>query len=64
MTDWDESDLDKLVYMDVMRCARCGKNHRHLAFYPLTNPSDEFDYFGVCPVLWQPVLMAIEEQDE
>lgn len=45
----------------VYRCARCGNDHPAVQFSPLTNASDEWSFWGVCPELKEPILLCKEE---
>ncbi len=42
----------------VRQCQRCGQDHE-MDFAPLANPVDEYAWWGMCPVIEQPVLLAI-----
>lgn len=45
----------------VRNCQRCGQDH-FMKFAPLTNPADEWDHWGMCPITTQPVLMRFVEE--
>lgn len=42
----------------VRNCQRCGEDHE-VAFHPLTNPSDHFNFWAFCPVVRQPLMLSI-----
>lgn len=42
----------------VINCARCGADH-DVNFIPLTNPPDQYDWWGMCPNLHEPILMSV-----
>lgn len=46
--------------VEVERCQRCGLDHK-VSFSRLNNPTDEWDWFGYCPVNSQPLLMRASE---
>lgn len=50
---------DPDVWADVKSCARCGGDHLRVPFGRLTHPFDDFDHWGVCPTLGQPISMKI-----
>ena len=45
----------------VKGCQRCGTDHE-IEFRHLTNPADEWNWWGVCPVTNEPVLMRFVEE--
>lgn len=45
--------------VDISNCARCGEDHEQMIFSLLANASDEWKYFGMCPVTDQPVMLRI-----
>ncbi len=52
----------------VNNCARCGSNHE-VEFRPFTRfhiePDESvFPYWGMCPVLYEPILMRIKTKEE
>lgn len=54
----------KIMYIDVKSCARCGQDHDHVLFQAFTKPilnaeMDEllFLYWGMCPILAEPILL-------
>lgn len=42
----------------VRCCQRCGQDHE-LVFKPLSNPADLFTHWSLCPLLQEPVLLAV-----
>lgn len=49
-------------YIDVRDCRRCGADHDHVLFQQLSNPIDgKWKWWGMCPVLSQPVLLGVVE---
>lgn len=38
-------------------CQRCGQDHSKLKFQPLTNPVDSFEWWALCPVTQEPILL-------
>lgn len=53
---------DDYMYVDVRDCARCGGDHDHVIFKPLRNAADEWDWWGTCPALGQPIFVKVIEQ--
>lgn len=50
--------------VDVKSCQRCGKDHDAMLFMPLSNPIDEYAWWGLCVETGQPVLLCdIVEED-
>jgi hypothetical protein len=43
--------------MDVRSCARCGGDHGTLTFYRLARPAKDFEWWTLCPVTSEPILM-------
>lgn len=56
--------MDRSFLIDVKVCARCGGEHRNLMFRSLSNPADDWVFWGTCPVLREPVLLKMEQIDE
>lgn len=52
----------KGISVDVRKCQRCGEDHDRVEFRPLFNPADEFTYYGQCPNVTQPILLAIRKK--
>ena len=52
------------IKVDIKRCARCGKNHKQLVFKEFTYPPKVYSYWGMCPVVKEPVLMEIFDTDD
>lgn len=48
---------NKYMESSVSNCSRCGKDHATVAFTRLTNPTDEWIWWGFCPVLAEPILL-------
>lgn len=53
---------DEVHPLNLERCARCGNDHRGLAFYPLHNPPPHITHWALCPKLGQPILMTIRDE--
>ena len=53
---WNKGDFN----VTVRNCARCGKDHVGMTFHQLSNPTDEWKYWGTCWKTKQPVLLKIE----
>lgn len=45
--------------MRNVQCARCGQTHASLEAKPLSNPSDGFEWFAMCPVKNEPIRLAV-----
>lgn len=54
-------ELAGKLMVDVKKCQRCGSDHHGMIFERLSNPVDEFTFYGFCPTNGQPVLMQIRE---
>lgn len=60
-------EILEIIYLDKL-CLRCGTRHSE-HFYRLNNPLDFFNYYSICSVTGQPVLLgyfgvdAPEEQE-
>jgi hypothetical protein len=49
------------ITIDVVRCARCGKNHDPLEFAPLTIPTvDGWTHWVPCPNNGEPILLSMK----
>lgn len=48
--------------VDVKCCQRCGQNHSQLKFGRLSNPTDEWRWWALCPVNRQPILLKVEKE--
>lgn len=56
--------MDHPVSVSLLRdCARCGKDHKNLLFVPLTNAADEWKWWCMCPIIQEPILLALSEDD-
>lgn len=44
--------------VDIKGCARCHGDHAKLDFEPLSNPTDKFAFWALCPETHQPLLLA------
>jgi hypothetical protein len=42
----------------IKNCARCGEDH-YVTFKKLINPSDEWNYWALCPNTNEPIMMQI-----
>lgn len=47
--------------INVRQCQRCGQDHV-MEFTPLTNPANEYEWWGMCPNLKEPVLLMFTPQ--
>ena len=45
----------------VRCCQRCGQDHIDLEFKDISNPSDEWKFWAMCPLLSQPILLKVEK---
>lgn len=43
----------------LVSCARRGKNHQRVLFYPFTQPPPSHTHWGTCPNTGEPILMKI-----
>lgn len=57
-------DLEGHFYSDVIRCARCGDDHRHMLFKKFINPPPEATYFAACPKWSEPILLKVVDHGE
>lgn len=46
--------------IDLVNCARCGKNHPALKFTIMDHPSDDYRYWALCPNGKGPILLKQE----
>ena len=46
----------------VCNCARCGEDHDEIQWRPFTK-SDKYTYWAMCPNLYEPILLTIEEDN-
>lgn len=44
--------------VNVRSCARCTQFHPQLKFEPFTRAPDQFEFFAMCPILHEPILMT------
>jgi hypothetical protein len=42
-----------------LTCPRCGQRHENVIFRPLTNPRDQHTHWAMCPVLNEPLKLAL-----
>ena len=47
----------------VRNCQLCGEDHE-MDFVPLSNPADEYAYYGACPIKGQPMFLSVGELAE
>jgi len=52
-------DIKRLV-----NCARCGEEHLNLVAKPFTVPADKYTHWMMCPVLHEPILVEVEDDEE
>lgn len=61
----ETQDIERNTYLryvkNVRGCARCGQDHPTLKVLPISNPIDDFNYWGFCPNTYQPVLVKVME---
>jgi len=48
-------------FVTVKGCARCGENHEDLMFLPLKNAANSFCFYAICPTIFQPILLSVED---
>lgn len=62
MENWRKENRSKSQFVtNVRSCQRCGKDHNAMPFTPLSNPVDDWTYFGVCSQTQQPVMLKVKE---
>lgn len=44
----------------VNKCQRCNFHHENLEFNRLNNAVDGYEWYAICPITKQPLLMAVE----
>lgn len=59
MPDDLNADGRKTRTHDIGKCARCGRDHSQLQFIELLIPQDEFQYWAMCPITGEPILMQV-----
>jgi hypothetical protein len=47
------------LVVNIVSCARCGKNHDNLSFSKMRNPSGKNTHWTMCPNLNEPILLQI-----
>lgn len=52
------------LVVTVRSCQRCGNDHVNLSFVPLDNPADEWDWWAMCPIKAQPILLKVNERTD
>jgi hypothetical protein len=56
------------MYIRIIRCSRCGKDHKDLLFKEFVNPvyTEErtYNYWGMCPENNEPILMVVTYDDK
>jgi hypothetical protein len=56
---------NNFLYIDINNCARCEENHTHVLFKRFKNSliveNHIFNYWGICPVTSEPILLKIIE---
>lgn len=57
-----ETIQDRTIKMDVLGCARCGQDHYSLDFKPIAGGNPNYDYWTLCPVTGEPIMMKATEQ--
>jgi hypothetical protein len=50
------------IKIDLVSCARCGRDHAQLEFASLANGQDGFTHWSLCPTSLQPVLLKMVEE--
>ena len=55
-------DPDTILTRTVIDCPRCHRDHV-MWFYPLSNPIDLYKHWGMCPLINEPVLIQIEDEN-
>jgi hypothetical protein len=51
--------MKQFVKFTVDKCTRFGKKHFDVMFELLRNPPPEFDYWALCPLTQQPMLLKL-----
>jgi hypothetical protein len=59
--------MKETIYVNVKRCARCGKDHDHIEFAKFDEPVKDSDgtkwnYWATCLNTGDPILMRVEEE--
>jgi len=50
--------MNKPLTTTVRACARCEGYHENLTFQPLTNPSEEWSHWAMCPEANEPIMLS------
>lgn len=50
--------------VNVRTCARCDHDHESVEFYWLSMQGGEFDAYGFCPNLGEPIMLTVEQDGE
>lgn len=50
--------------INVRSCQRCGTDHYKLEFQTLEHPADNYNWWATCPIVKEPVLLAITTDGE
>lgn len=56
----DPKNQERRYIHNLKNCARCGENHNSIEIGKLTNPIDNFDFWGFCPNTGEPILVSME----
>jgi hypothetical protein len=50
----------KMRTVNIYGCARCGKRHKDMQFKELTGHKAEYNYWAMCPVTKEPILLVLK----
>lgn len=50
--------------VNIVDCARCGKDHSQLVFKKLTCPNEEWSYWSLCPNNGEPIMMLVVKEQQ
>ncbi len=52
-----ETEVRIAGYVNVLSCARCGRDHKSVPFESITDATAWFKYWATCPTNGQPILV-------
>lgn len=53
--------IAKSFFTSVKNCNRCSSDHDEVWFTMLTNPPDDWKYWGTCPTLGEPIFLKVAD---
>lgn len=56
--------MEKAFKTTITGCARCGMEHKYLKFERLDNPTDNYEWWSICPSTGQPILLSVVEGEQ